>query len=75
MGEDYTPKNDRIIEFNERVIRDHLGEMVRSTVEETLNWMLKQIGFVMRRSISEQRHAPTRVQGIMSASCTPRQVK
>lgn len=40
MGEDYTPKSDKIIELNERVIRDHLGEMVRSTVEDTLNRML-----------------------------------
>ena len=40
MGEDYTPKQDKIIELNEGVIREHLGEMVRSTVEETLNRML-----------------------------------
>jgi transposase-like protein len=40
VGEDYTPKQDKIIELNEGVIREHLGEMVRSTVEETLNRML-----------------------------------
>ena len=40
MEEDYTPKRDKIIELNEGVIREHLGEMVRSTVEETLNRML-----------------------------------
>jgi len=40
VGEDYTPKSDKIIELNEKVIRDHLGEMVRSTVEDTLNRML-----------------------------------
>ncbi len=40
MGEDYTPKRDKIIELNDGVIREHLGEMVRSTVEETLNRML-----------------------------------
>lgn len=40
MGEDYTPKRENIIQLNEEVIREHLGEMVRSTVEETLNRML-----------------------------------
>jgi putative transposase len=36
-----TPKRDKIIQFNEEVVKDHLGEMVRSTVEETLNKMLE----------------------------------
>lgn len=31
-----------IIEINEEQIKDHLGEMVRGTVEETLNAMLEQ---------------------------------
>ena len=30
----------KIIEVNERFIKDQLGEMVRGTVEETLNTML-----------------------------------
>jgi len=36
---DTTPKA-QIIQLNEGAIRDHLGEMVRSTVEDTLNRML-----------------------------------
>lgn len=36
-----TPKRDKIIQFNEEAVKDHLGEMVRSTVEETLNQMLE----------------------------------
>jgi putative transposase len=32
--------NDKIIEINEEKIKDHLGEFVRGTVEETLNAML-----------------------------------
>ncbi|MFP4037084.1 MAG: transposase [Desulfobacteraceae bacterium] len=32
---------ERIIHFDEAAVRDHLGEMVRSTVEETLNQMLE----------------------------------
>ncbi len=36
-----TPEREKIIQFNEEAVRDHLGEMVRSTVEETLNQMLE----------------------------------
>ena len=39
MENDSTPKA-QIIQLNEGAIRDHLGEMVRSTVEDTLNRML-----------------------------------
>jgi len=35
-----TPKGE-LIQLNESVIRDHLGEMVRNTVEDTLNRMLE----------------------------------
>jgi putative transposase len=31
---------DKIVEVNQAAIENHLGEMVRSTVEETLNAML-----------------------------------
>lgn len=31
---------DKIVEVNQAAIENHLGEMVRSTVEETLNSML-----------------------------------
>lgn len=40
MRRDDTPERGKIIQLNEEAIRDHLGEMVRSTVEETLNRML-----------------------------------
>jgi len=40
VGEDYTTNRGKIIQLNEEAIRDHLGEMVRNTVEETLNQML-----------------------------------
>jgi len=30
----------KVIKINESAVKDHLGEMVRSTVEETLNQML-----------------------------------
>jgi len=35
-----TPKGE-LIQLNESAIRDHLGEMVRNTVEDTLNRMLE----------------------------------
>jgi transposase-like protein len=40
MDSHSTPNEKKIIQFNESAIKDHLGEMVRSTVEETLNQML-----------------------------------
>jgi len=32
----------KIIEINEQKVKDHLGEFVRNTVEETLNAMLDE---------------------------------
>jgi transposase-like protein len=40
MNKDYTAKLDKIIKIDERQIQDHLGELVRGTVEETLNNLL-----------------------------------
>jgi len=40
MREDYTKKLTNVIEINEGQIQDHLGELVRGTVEETINSML-----------------------------------
>ena len=40
MDSHTTPKEKKIIQFNESAVREHIGEMVRSTVEETLNQML-----------------------------------
>ena len=37
---DYTQKLDKVIKIDETQIKDHLGEMVRGTVEDTLNKML-----------------------------------
>jgi len=40
MKNHYTKKLGNVIEINESQIKDHLGELVRGTVEETLNSML-----------------------------------
>jgi putative transposase len=36
-----TPKLEKVIQINEGKVRDHLGKIVRGTVEETLNAMLE----------------------------------
>jgi len=40
MEKDYSPKSEKIIQLNESAVRNHLGQIVRSTVEQTLNEML-----------------------------------
>ena len=40
MGKDYTSKLSKVIEIDEDKIQEHLGEVVRGTVEETLNGLL-----------------------------------
>jgi putative transposase len=40
VDNDCTPDRDKIIQLNETAVRNHLGQIVRSTVEQTLNDML-----------------------------------
>jgi putative transposase len=40
MEKEYSKDFNKVIQIDERQIRDHLGEVVRGTVEETLNAML-----------------------------------
>ena len=42
MGEDTAKRLDRVVQIDEGRIRDHLGELVRGSVEDTLNAMLSQ---------------------------------
>ena len=39
-GKNYTQKLGKVIQIDETQIRDHLGELVRGTVEATLNKLL-----------------------------------
>ncbi|HKJ95006.1 MAG TPA: transposase, partial [Gammaproteobacteria bacterium] len=39
--EDSTPRLSNVVQIDEGQIRDHLGELVKGTVEETLNAMLE----------------------------------
>ena len=41
MSSDTTREQEKVIQINESAIKNHLGKMVRSTVEETLNQMLE----------------------------------
>ena len=41
MDKHCTPSSEKIIQFNESAIHGHLSEMVRHSVEETLNQMLE----------------------------------
>jgi len=40
VKKDSTQEREKVIRINEKAIRDHLGRLVRSTVEETLNGLL-----------------------------------
>ena len=40
MEKHFTPKPEKIIQFNESAVQSQLSEMVRASVEETLNQML-----------------------------------
>ena len=40
MRKDCTQEREKVIQINEGAIRDHLGKLVRSAVEETLNGLL-----------------------------------
>ena len=59
MRKDCTPEREKVIQINEEAIRDHLGKLVRSTVEETLNGMLDAgcggEPVVQRREVPEER--------------------
>jgi len=40
VDRDYSSKSDKIIQLNESAVKNHLGQIVRSTVEQTVNEML-----------------------------------
>jgi len=40
VRKNFTQEREKVIQINEEAIKDHLGKLVRSTVEETLNGLL-----------------------------------
>ena len=66
----------QVIQIDEAQIRDHLGEMVRGTVEETLNAMLDDLeakGPALRCRTLRAQQEPDRIHGpaAMSGHCRP----
>lgn len=54
--DDHSTKKAQIIQLNESAVRDHLGEMVRNTVEDTLNSMLDSEADRLCNAEKYQRH-------------------
>ena len=74
MDENEKPKAmGQVIQIDEARIRDHLGEMVRGTVEEALNAMLDaEADRLCGAGTSGARVAKTRAPTATSALWTPR---
>ena len=62
-----------VIQIDEARIRDHLGEMVRGTVEETLNAML--ISFAAQGAMSAAKPGRIPVPAATNGRSRPRLVK
>ena len=64
----------QVVKIDEGRIREHLGELVRGTVEETLNGLLdaeaEQLCNAAR--YERRRSGGTAAQGTIGASCRPR---
>lgn len=54
--DDHSTKKAQIIQLNESAVRDNLGEMVRNTVEDTLNSMLDSEADRLCNAEKYQRH-------------------
>src|ERR1700733_12669824 len=63
----------QVIQIDEARIRDHLGEMVRGTVEETLNaiWMPKQTSSAVRAVTNAARRGRTPGLAVTIGRCRP----
>jgi len=68
---------DTIIILNEQTLKNQLGELVRTSVEETLNKMLdaKRISSPMQPGTKEMQGEKTPAPATISANLLPRQVK
>ena len=75
MNEDSTKALSKVIRIDESEIRGHLDEMVRGTVEETLNALLDaEADELCARlsAMSVRRNESTPVPATIAARCTPR---
>ena len=72
------PKLNQVIQIDEGQIQAHLGEVVRSTVEETLNALLDaeaDQSVPCRSGTSAPKAGRTRGRAATSGSCIPRPAK
>ena len=75
MTEDSRKTLSKVVQIDERRIQDHLGELVRGTVEETLNGLLDAEADTPCAAPSATNAAPigpTTGRAATSASCTRR---
>lgn len=75
MKPDCTPTFEKVIQIDEAKIHSHLGEIVRGTVEETLNAMLDAEADQLcnaKRYERTEAHGRTRERGTTSALCRQR---
>lgn len=56
MEKDHSSKSEKIIQLNENAVKNHLGQIVRSTVEQTLNEMLDAEADRLCNAEKYQRH-------------------
>ncbi len=70
-------KLGKVISIDEGQIKNHLGEIVRDTVEETLNgfWMPRRTAYARRVSMSATETVRTHALEVISASSIPRPAK
>ena len=74
MGEDTAAGLKDAIRVDQGQLRGHIDEVVRSSVEETLNGLL-QAEAEGRRGMNDRRTGSTREQDTTSASWRPRRAK
>jgi len=74
---DCTPTLEKVIQIDEAKIHNHLGEIVRGTVEETLNAMLDAEAdqLATRSAMSGPKHGRTHVRATTSDPCIRRPAK
>ena len=77
MSDSLPQKLDKVIQIDEDQIQQHLGELVRGTVEETLNKLLdaEAISSATQPDTREQMPAAIREPVITKENSIPRLVK
>ena len=78
MTDSVSKKLGKVIQIDEEQIREHLGNLVRGTVEETLNKLLDAEGrSALQRPLAMNVQTPARIHGLatISENCIPKPVR